>query len=322
MAAGPLLVVLRALGLGDLLTALPALDALARTFPDHRRVLAAPAPLAPLAELSGTVHALVATEPLRPLSDRLCEADVAVNLHGRGPASHRVLSASRPHRLVAFHHPEVAATASSPRWSPDEHEVARWCRLLEESGIPADRSRLALPHPGPPPHGMPEGATVVHPGAAFPARRWPVERWAAVARHEVGQGRTVVVTGGPDEVALAGAVAAMAGLPGSAVLAGRTDLLGLAAVVAAAGRVACGDTGVAHLATALATPSVVVFGPEPPSRWGPPPERPWNRALWAGRTGDPHGTVPDPGLLELQVADVVGALETLPEAAHHPVSPA
>ena len=322
MAAGPLLVVLRALGLGDLLTALPALDALARAFPDHRRVLAAPAPLAPLAELSGTVHASVATEPLRPLSDRLHEADVAVNLHGRGPASHRVLSASRPRRLVAFHHPTVAATASSPRWSSDEHEVARWCRLLEESGIPADRSRLALPHPGPPPHGMPESATVVHPGAAFPARRWPAERWAAVARHEVGEGRAVVVTGGPDEVALAGAVAAMAGLPGPAVLAGRTDLLGLAAVVAAAGRVACGDTGVAHLATALATPSVVLFGPEPPSRWGPPPERPWHRALWAGRTGDPHGAVPDPGLLELQVADVAAALDTLPEAARHPVSPA
>ena len=47
----------------------------------------------------------------------------------------------------------------------------------------------------------------------------------------------------------------------------RFDLLELTAVVAAAARVVCGDTGVAHLATALGTPSVVLFGPTSPARW-------------------------------------------------------
>ncbi len=67
------------------------------------------------------------------------------------------------------------------------------------------------------------------------------------------------------------------------MLAGRTDLVELAAAVAAAGRVVCGDTGVAHLATALGTPSVVLFGPTSPARWGPPADRPQHRVLWAGR---------------------------------------
>jgi ADP-heptose:LPS heptosyltransferase len=82
--------------------------------------------------------------------------------------------------------------------------------------------------------------------------------------------------------------------------------------VAAAGRVVCGDTGVAHLATALGTPSVVLFGPTPPAEWGPPAARPWHRALWAGRTGDPHASEPDPGLLALEPRQVLEALERLP----------
>lgn len=93
--------------------------------------------------------------------------------------------------------------------------------------------------------------------------------------------------GGPDEVTLASDVAAGAGLPPSSVLAGGTSVLELAAIVAAAGTVVCGDTGVAHLATALGRPSVVLFGPVSPHLWGPPPDRPQHIALWAGRSGRP-----------------------------------
>jgi ADP-heptose:LPS heptosyltransferase len=100
------------------------------------------------------------------------------------------------------------------------------------------------------------------------------------------------------------------------VLAGRTSLLELAAAVAAAGRVVCGDTGPAHLATAFGTPSVVLFGPTPPAEWGPPPGGP-HIALWAGRRGDPHAQAPDPGLLELGPADVAAALARLPFHAPH-----
>jgi ADP-heptose:LPS heptosyltransferase len=336
--ADPPLLVLRALGLGDLLTAVPALRALARAYPERRRILAAPAALAPLVELIGAdargapdtphgdervVHELLDLPPWvggagRPdpgAAARLPGGAVAVNMHGCGPESHRLLQAAAPQRLIAFAHARVTASADGPRWDPDEHEVARWCRLLHAHGIAADRSALDLAPPEGPARRGPDGPTLLHPGAASAARRWPPERWAAVARGEAARGRAVVVTGSPAEAPLAASVAARAGLPADAVVAGRTDLRGLVALVAGAGRVVCGDTGTAHLATALRVPSVVLFGPCAPDRWGPPPERPWHRALWAGRRGDPHASSPDPGLLALTPADVLDALDGLPEPA-------
>jgi ADP-heptose:LPS heptosyltransferase len=192
-----------------------------------------------------------------------------------------------------------------PRWTADEHEVVRWCRLLRECGVPADPERLELPAPG---EGAPDpGLTVVHAGAASAARKWPPERWTEVASIEASSGRRVVLTGADDEVALARRIAAGAGLGEGAVAAGGTGLRSLASLVARAGLVISGDTGVAHLATAFGTPSVVLFGPTPPAWWGPPPHRPQHVALWAGETGDPHGDAVDPGLLRITVDDVVRA---------------
>jgi ADP-heptose:LPS heptosyltransferase len=301
---------LRALGLGDLLTAVPALRALRDT--GARVTVAAPEPLAPLVALAGCDHR--PAQPLQPLPARAANAELFVNLHGRGPESHAIALATRPRRLIAFYHPHVPATADMPVWDADEHEVARWCRLLTETGIPADPARLDLPAP-PLPDALAgaRGATVVHPGAASPARRWPAVRFATVARAEARAGRPVVITGGPAETQLAREVAQRAGLSPETVLAGRTDLADLAAVVAHARRVVCGDTGVAHLATAFGIPSVVLFGPTSPHTWGPPRARARrHRVLWAGRTGDPHATRPHEGLLEIEPDDVLAELTALP----------
>jgi len=309
VAVGPRLVALRALGLGDFLTAVPALRALARAFPSHARVLAAPAPLAPLARLVG--WPLVPSAELEPLAPRLHGADLLVNLHGRGPQSHRLAQAAQPRKLLSFEHPQVPESRGAPAWHDGEHEVERWCRLLRESGVPADAAELAIPAPeGEPPAGA-RGATLIHPGAASRSRRWPAARYAGVARAERAAGRPVLITGSNAELPLAREVAAAAGLPAESAIAGSTDLTGLARVVAAAGSVVCGDTGVAHLATALGTPSVVVFGPTSPAEWGPPAVDGRHRVLWSGRRGDPHGGRPDPGLLEISVEDVVGELECL-----------
>jgi ADP-heptose:LPS heptosyltransferase len=298
----PVALSLRALGLGDLLTAVPALRAVAAAHPGHRHVVACPASLRPLVLLTGAAEEILDAAPLEPLEMR--PPDVAVNLHGRGPESHALLQALRPRRLIAF--------GCGAAWRDEEHEVDRWCRLLREHGIPADRTRLELSCP-PGSAATPANATVIHPGAASGARRWPPERFAAVARHEVGAGRTVVITGSPGERRLAEDVARRIGAP-CRVAAGTTDVLDLARIVAAADRVVCGDTGVAHLATALRTPSVVLFGPVSPARWGPPP-RPWHHVLWAGSTGDPHAGVPDAGLLRISVEQVTRALDHLPSAA-------
>ena len=292
-------VVLRALGLGDLLTAVPALRAVRRAHPGAHVALAAPAGLRDLALHTGALDAVVDTAPLAPLAGELAGADLAVNLHGRGPQSTALLAATSPRRLVAYGLP------GGPRWTADEHEVLRWCRLLDESGIPADASDLSLAVPAAQP--VVRGAVLVHPGAAQASRRWPVERWGRVAAALAAAGHDVRVTGGPDEVELAQEVARRAGLRLEAVLAGRTDVLGLSALVAAARLLVSPDTGVAHLATAFGTPSVVLFGPTPPALWGPPADRPQHRALWAGRTGDNFAAGPDAGLLSLTVEQVLAA---------------
>lgn len=301
----PTLVVLRALGLGDLLTAVPALRALARAFPHHYRILAAPVHLAPLAELSGAVDEVLDAAPLTPFDAVVSHVDVAVNLHGRGPQSHEVLLRMQPHRLIAFEHPAVPESAGMPAWRADEHEIHRWCRMLRESGVPADPDdfEISIPFGDP----RTRGAVVVHPGASSESRRWPVERWIALCASLRAQGRRVVLTGSATEFRRARKIAKGARLPLDAVLAGRTGLRELAAVVASASAVVCGDTGIAHLATALRTPSVVLFGPTSPRYWGPPP-RPYHHVLWRGRTGDPHATHVDPGLASITVEEVLEAL--------------
>jgi ADP-heptose:LPS heptosyltransferase len=321
VSAAPRLLVLRALGLGDLLTAVPALRALARAFPGHRRQLAAPAwlgPLLPLIEEGGEpcLQGLVEVDGLaggpQPLPSR---PEVGVNLHGRGPQSHRLLLASQPQRLLAFRNGALPETRSLPAWQEDEHEARRWCRLLRESGIEADPAQLEIARPEVELPGWARGATLLHPGAASAARRWPPERWSEVARAEAEAGREVLVSGSAREVGLARSIASSAGLEPRSQMAGRTDLRCLAALVAGAGTVVCGDTGTAHLATALGVPSVLLFGPTSPRLWGPPPERGLHRVLWEGRSGDPHGESVDPGLLGIEVEAVLAALESLRPAA-------
>lgn len=328
------LFVLRALGLGDLLTAVPALRGVARAFPDHRRVLLAPRTLAPLLDLirvndgERAVHELrhadllsrssLAGASLVWAAGRGRAPDVAVNLHGRGPESHRALLGVRPRRLVAFANERVGECRVGPRWRAGEHEVGRWCRMLAEAGIACDPAELRIGRPAPLDESL-QGVTVIHPGASSAARRWPAERWAAVAAAERIVGRRVAITGSAREMPLAKRVAQCAGLPPGAVLAGRTRVDQLAALVAGAGRVVCTDTGVGHLATALGTPSVLLFGPVSPEEWGPPSELRRHVVLWSGSRGDPHAPTPDRGLLRIRVADVLDALERL-DGAHQRIA--
>ncbi|KUL36871.1 glycosyl transferase [Streptomyces sp. NRRL F-4489] len=324
----PRLLVLRALGLGDLLAAVPALRALRAAHPRHRLVLAAPGRLADAARATGAVDALLPTRAAgREVPRRLDwpgpPPDLAVDLHGNGPESRGVLQRLRPARLLAYASPGAPAPVG-PAWRDDEHERDRWCRLLTWYGLAADPAdlRIAPPdRPSPVP-----GALVVHPGADAPARRWPPERFAAVARALHRAGHRVVITAGAGEGPLARWVAARAGLSPEAVLGGAADVpfADLAALVAHARAVLVGDTGLAHLATALGTPSVVLFGPVAPRLWGPP-HTARHRVLWhpdgddRPRPGDAHGDRPDARLLRITVSEALAALDALPEPDRTPV---
>ena len=299
---------LRALGLGDFLTGVPAYKALARAYPGYRRVLAAPRALHELLPLlGGAFDAALDVGPLAALPESAWAPTVGVDLHGSGPQSHAIVLAVRPERFIAFAHPDVPESADGAAWDASEHEVARWCRMLEHAGILADPRALALEPPDVALAPERRGATLVHAGAASPARRWPPERWAAIVRECLLRGERVLLTGSPQERELALEVAHRAELPTRCVVAGETTLFELAAVVADARRVICGDTGIAHLASAYRRPSIVLFGPTPPATWGPP-QHDRHRVLWAGRSGDPHGQAPDAGLLAITPAAVIAEI--------------
>jgi ADP-heptose:LPS heptosyltransferase len=307
------ILILRALGVGDLATAVPALRGLRAAFPAERLVLAAPRWLTPLAGLVGGIDEIAAADGLGARG--LPTARIAVNLHGRGPESHRLLQRTRPGELWGFANRE-AGHSDGPPWAEEEHEVRRWNRLLAHYGVATDEADLALAVP---PRPVRAGLTVIHPGAKAAVRRWPPDRFAAVARRLADRGHRVVVTGSAGERDIAVGVAAGAGLPGRAVLAGRTPVAELAALVAHARLVISGDTGIAHLATAYRTPSVVLFGPMPPARWGPPPDRPYHRAIWHGtgaEPGDAPGPAAHPALLRITAAEVLAAAGEVERSRH------
>jgi len=307
----PVALVLRALGLGDFLTGIPALKLLRQALPDHQIVLAAPAVFAPLRELTPDVDSFFARGELQPLTDFVGPVDVGIDLHGKGPESRRLLAQLRPGRLVGF--ADATAGLPGPTWRPDEHEVTRWCRLVAaafpsmpvpQTAWPGVAGSLGLPG-GRVMQKLPKRVTVVHPGAAAASRRWPADRFSAVAGELSRSGHRVVVTGGPAEAELAHHISRAGG--GEPMIG--LSLLQLSALIASARLVVCGDTGVAHLASAYRIPSVSLFGPVSPAWWGPPTV-PRHAVLWHGDgTGDPHGTRPDPALLKITVAEVLEAAQ-------------
>jgi ADP-heptose:LPS heptosyltransferase len=310
----PQLLVLRALALGDLLVAVPALHALRRAFPGHRLLYGAPAWLTGVVGLVGGYELVPVAGLNGPLPFSAGAVDIAVNLHGKGPQSSELLQAIGArtvlqHRRVLQH---GGTFCDVPERIEEMQERERWTRLLQWHGIDADPLECRLLPPSAPTD-FP-GATVIHVGAAFGSRLWPADRFAQVARHLSAGGHRVVFTGSAQERDRALGVCRLAGLDESSVLAGRLDLPAFAACVAAARLVISADTGAAHLATAYGRPSIVMFGPAGPERWGPPSGPHVVLTRPELRRGDPFADRPDPALLAVSVEDVLAAAEGLESA--------
>jgi heptosyltransferase II len=104
------------------------------------------------------------------------------------------------------------------------------------------------------------------PGAVGPSKRWPVASYAALARKLAEQGFCVAVVGGPDEKPLAAEIVAAAGRARD--LTG-PDLRNAILALAAAKTAVSNDSGLLHVAAALGTPTVGIFGPTSPWHWAP-----------------------------------------------------
>jgi heptosyltransferase-2 len=144
----------------------------------------------------------------------------------------------------------------------DAEQPADW--PLPELRVPSAevagwRERLGLTATGP--------AIALAPGAVGPSKRWPAVAYAEVARRLTAQGIAVWVLGGPDEKSLAQEIIADAG-PLARDLTGN-DLRGAILALAAADVAVSNDSGLLHVAAALGTLAVGIFGPTSPWHWAP-----------------------------------------------------
>jgi heptosyltransferase-1 len=186
---------------------------------------------------------------------------------------------------------DLAAVAP---WLPVDPAAEKW---TSELLLPSDNQRSAL----------------INPGAGWGAKRWPVDRYAAVARGLLQRGFRVLVNGGPGEEPLLESISQQTN--------GAVTLLtgNLSQLIAVTRRVAiavAGDTGPLHLACALGRPVVGIYGPTDPSRNGPFGTR--FRVLRSPQSRRDHTRheAPEAGLLTITAEDVLKAADELLAEEH------
>jgi heptosyltransferase-1 len=196
------------------------------------------------------------------------------------------------------------------------HVIDENLALLRPLGIEAvGRREFALPRPAAEADAVDRGlarmgmagadAVVLNPGGGWPDKLWPAESFGALARLLRDRGLRPLVSWGPGEEPLADRVVAAS--DGAAVRCFPTSLPGFVELARRARLVVAGDTGPLHLACAVGTPVVALFGPTDPARNGPfsPDDRVLRAPSRSGRTD--RFRVPSAGMAEIAVDDVAAA---------------
>jgi heptosyltransferase-1 len=157
-------------------------------------------------------------------------------------------------------------------------------------------------------------AVLITPGAGWGAKRWPVERYAAVAQELIERGCRVLVNVGPGEESLAEVIVRSTGGAATALTCSLAQLIALTRRIALA---IAGDTGPFHLACALGKPVVGIYGPTDPSRNGPFGTQCTVLRSPASRRDHTRYAAPEAGLLTIQPEAVLRAAVVLlyPETA-------
>jgi heptosyltransferase I len=292
------LLVVRLGAMGDILHSLPAVTALRAAHPrwfigwavepQWRGLFCANggAPGTPGMPLVDQIHIIPAKKwaksPLSPATWqemrhvrrelRDARYDVAVDMQGavrsawfaRWARTGRVVGEAEPREFAA-------------KWLFDESVATSGVHVIEQSvevanALFADNLPVTLPLLPRDPAAdaraaqLPQPFVVLSPGAGWGAKRWPPERYGAVARSLADAGYAPFINCGPDEEHLAREIVAASGGAAHTL---SLDMAGLIAVTRRAALAIAGDTGPLHLACALATPVVGIFGPTDPARNGP-----------------------------------------------------
>jgi heptosyltransferase-1 len=277
--------------LGDIVHALPLAAALRAARPDARIDWLVDRRHRAILEFVGGLSRVVAVDtrqwrgatgvPAVVRALRQAAYDVAIDAQGliksaalaRLAGARRVIGFDRAHLrepLARLAYDVVAAPVGP-------HVIDKALALARSAGVAAEAPRFPIRPPvsdvvdrvrrqlgagGAAPFAL------LNPGAAWPNKRWPADRFGRLARAiRERHGWPSIVAWGPGEEALARAVVDAAG--GAAAAAPPTTLGELLALLAGAGVVVSGDTGPLHLAAALARPVVGLYGPTDPARNGP-----------------------------------------------------
>jgi ADP-heptose:LPS heptosyltransferase len=279
--------IFQALQLGDLLCATPAMRALRQHYPQAEITLIGSAWAGDMVQRLPSIDLYIpfpgypgiAESPAAPPgpAPEWPPFDLAIQMHGAGNVSNGFVSSLGATQTVGHGEPGDSRLTLFRPWQELEREPLRWLHLLELLHIPAaghhfefpvtpdERQRAARLI------GDADGRSVVgvHVGASVPERRWPPEAFATVIDALAAQfDCRFVLTGSAAERSLTAQVSALARTP-VIDLAGMTTLGEFGAVIAGLDLLLTNDTGASHVAAAMHTPSVVLFGPADPRRWAP-----------------------------------------------------
>lgn len=338
--------IVRALHIGDLLMAVPAWRALRHVLP-HAEITLIGLPWARefvqrfskyidrWVEFPGYPGMLeVDVDPARTeaflLDAQRYGYDLAIQMHGDGSTSNYFTAQLGAKHTAGYHRegrpgPELSFSLPYP---DGVREVLKHLQLMEFLGAEPQGTHLEFPLSDmdyaevariPELKGVLDSARQdaligIHPGARPPARRWPPERFAAVA-DELARcfGARIVVMAGPGEESLADEVRQRMGARAIDV-AGRLSIGGLAALLSKLDLVIANDSGPAHLAEAVGTKSITIFGPADPNRWAPL-EQTVNRVIYkkVACSPCPHWECPTDHrcMRRIRVSDVLSVAEAL-----------
>jgi heptosyltransferase I len=278
--------------LGDVVHAIPFAAALRTEFPHARIDWMVEPRYTALLDLVEGVDRLIPANPrwllrgperarfLRTLFDlRRVQYDLAFDLQGLLKSA-LLARAVKPRRVVGFSRPHLREPLARVFYTaavdpgPAAHVIYKNLALLD--AVEAQDRRVQFPLTIPRSETVdtvvarfaPNGFVLINPGAAWPNKRWPPACFGAVAaalRESYGLGSLVLW--GPGEKDLAHEVADASA--GAAEVAPPTSIPEIAGVARVARLMISGDTGPMHIAAAVGTPLVTLFGPTRPERNGP-----------------------------------------------------